>query len=335
MRVKLILFIIITLFFNLNAISQVGIGTTTPNAKAVLDIKSTDKGVLFPRLTTTQRDAITNPPNGLHIYNSDESCMNFYDSVFATWSCYCEMDSCKVVFIRISANATNINFNTAYAVNYSWARKFTILVAEGVSVTGIIFTSLPINANYQIKITNRGNIYGQGGTGGNGASGQVGSCGIAATNGNVGGNAIATRSDIKITIDNFGIVAGGGGGGGGGGRVSLGQYGGGGGGGAGGNGGNGGIGGGNTISSIGCGTTTSIAQGGMNGTAITFGTGGTGASGGGNGGNGGGYALGGQNGSGTSPGTGGAAGKAIASVGGASNSIINNIGSGQTFGVVE
>jgi hypothetical protein len=245
------------------------------------------------------------------------------------------MDSCKVVFIRIIANTSILNFNTAYAVNYPWARKFTILVADGVTVTGINFTALPNNTNYQIKITNRGNIYGQGGIGGRGASGQVGSCSLVATNGNPGGNAIETRSDIKITVDNFGIVAGGGGGGGGGGRVSSGQYGGGGGGGAGGTGGTGGIGGGNTASLSGCGTTTQIAQAGTNGTATTFGTGGTGASSGGNGGNGGGFAQVGQNGLGTSPGIGGVAGKAIASIIGASSSVINNLGSGQTYGVVE
>ena len=155
MKGKIIL-LLCNLLFVFTLLAQVGIGTTTPNAKAALEVRSTDKGVLFPRLTTAQRDAITNPPNGLHIYNSDEYCMNFYDSVFATWSCYCEMDSCKVVFIRIAANAPNINFNTAYAVNYPWARKFTILVADGVTVNGISFIALPNTNNYQIKITNRG-----------------------------------------------------------------------------------------------------------------------------------------------------------------------------------
>jgi len=291
---------------------------------------------LFPRLTTEQRDAINNPPNGLHIYNSDEYCMNFYDSLFSSWSCYCDMDSCKVVFIYIKSNILNsINFNTAYAVNYPSARKFTILVGDGVTIYGIDFSSLPINNNYKIKITNRGNIYGQGGNGGNGASGQAGSCSIAAGNGIAGGNAISTRANLKITVDNYGIVAGGGGGGGGGGKVSLGQYGGGGGGGAGGGGGTAGNGGGNTTSLGICITTTSIAQNGINGTTTTAGNGGTGASSGGNGGNGGGFAQVGQNGTGTSPGTGGAAGKAIGSIIGPSNSVINNLGSGQSFGVVE
>ena len=40
------------------SIAQVGVGTTTPDASAALDITSTTGGLLPPRMTTTQRDAI-------------------------------------------------------------------------------------------------------------------------------------------------------------------------------------------------------------------------------------------------------------------------------------
>jgi uncharacterized protein (TIGR02145 family) len=46
----------------------VGIGTTTPAASAQLDVSSTTKGFLPPRLTQAQRDAITNPVPGLMIW---------------------------------------------------------------------------------------------------------------------------------------------------------------------------------------------------------------------------------------------------------------------------
>ena len=59
---------------------NVGVGTNAPHAKAILEIKSTDKGVLFPRLTTAQRNVIVSPPDGLHIFNTDERCLNYYDS---------------------------------------------------------------------------------------------------------------------------------------------------------------------------------------------------------------------------------------------------------------
>jgi len=46
------------------------LGDATLDASAVLDISSTTRGVLFPRMTTAQRDLITTPADGLVIYNT-------------------------------------------------------------------------------------------------------------------------------------------------------------------------------------------------------------------------------------------------------------------------
>jgi hypothetical protein len=54
---------------------NVGIGTT-PNAAALLDVSSTTKGFLPPRMTTAQRDAISTPPAGLMIYNTSTNKLN-------------------------------------------------------------------------------------------------------------------------------------------------------------------------------------------------------------------------------------------------------------------
>ena len=56
---------------------NVGIGTTA-NATALLDVTSTTKGVLLPRLTTTQRDAITSPATGLTVYNTTTNTNDTY-----------------------------------------------------------------------------------------------------------------------------------------------------------------------------------------------------------------------------------------------------------------
>ena len=50
--------------------AQVGINTTSPNASAALDITSTDKGLLIPRMTTAQRTAIATPVEGLSVYDT-------------------------------------------------------------------------------------------------------------------------------------------------------------------------------------------------------------------------------------------------------------------------
>ncbi len=57
--------------------AQTGIGTATPNASAKLEIAATDKGLLIPRMTSTQRGNITSPANGLLIYQTD-GVVGFY-----------------------------------------------------------------------------------------------------------------------------------------------------------------------------------------------------------------------------------------------------------------
>jgi hypothetical protein len=51
----------------------VSVGTVAPNASAKFEVASTTQGVLFPRMTTTQRNAITTPADGLVIYNTTDN----------------------------------------------------------------------------------------------------------------------------------------------------------------------------------------------------------------------------------------------------------------------
>lgn len=75
-----------------NLYGQVAINTdgTSPDPSAILDAKSTQKGFLPPRLTTAQRNAISNPAEGLVIYNTDIRCIEFYSGVTFGWTCPCE-----------------------------------------------------------------------------------------------------------------------------------------------------------------------------------------------------------------------------------------------------
>ncbi|MES2620391.1 MAG: hypothetical protein V4615_06025, partial [Bacteroidota bacterium] len=57
----------------------VGINQPTPAATSILDIQSTTKGVLFPALTTTQRNAIAGPAVGLTIYNTTLNVHQFWN----------------------------------------------------------------------------------------------------------------------------------------------------------------------------------------------------------------------------------------------------------------
>ncbi|MFM7155258.1 MAG: hypothetical protein ACKOZV_14155, partial [Bacteroidota bacterium] len=55
--------------------AQVTVGGTTPDPSAVVDIQSTDKGFLWPRLTTSERNAISSPATGLIIFNTNTLCI--------------------------------------------------------------------------------------------------------------------------------------------------------------------------------------------------------------------------------------------------------------------
>jgi hypothetical protein len=85
---KRILFFLLLALTGLSVNAQsVGIGTSTPNAKAALEINSTTKGLLIPSMTTSQRLAITSAsqgPGGLMVYDTDRK--EFYHYTGTTWS---------------------------------------------------------------------------------------------------------------------------------------------------------------------------------------------------------------------------------------------------------
>jgi hypothetical protein len=54
----------------LDASGNLGIGTTSPSASAILDAQSTTKGVRMPNMTTTQKNAIASPAAGLMVFDT-------------------------------------------------------------------------------------------------------------------------------------------------------------------------------------------------------------------------------------------------------------------------
>ena len=63
--------------------AQVGINddNSSPDASAMLDVKSTAKGMLVPRMTASQRDLVSSPATGLMIYNTSTKAFNFYNGI--------------------------------------------------------------------------------------------------------------------------------------------------------------------------------------------------------------------------------------------------------------
>ena len=71
MKLKQFVFCMAWVMATLQLNAQTGIGTTTPDVSAKLDISSTTKGLLVPRMTATERGAIATPAKGLLIYQTD------------------------------------------------------------------------------------------------------------------------------------------------------------------------------------------------------------------------------------------------------------------------
>lgn len=70
---------------------QIGLGQTTPNAAALLHMTSTTQGFLPPVMTTTQKAAISSPPEGLQVYDSTLHAKCTYNG--STWKTSAPLES--------------------------------------------------------------------------------------------------------------------------------------------------------------------------------------------------------------------------------------------------
>lgn len=83
LRINRICTICVLLFFSISSAAQnIGIGTTTPNPNALLDIQSNSKGVLIPRVDSVQRKNIPNTA-GLLVYDISYKC--FWYNTGSAW----------------------------------------------------------------------------------------------------------------------------------------------------------------------------------------------------------------------------------------------------------
>src|ERR1043166_3758454 len=85
-----------------------GIGTTTPNASSAFEMVSTAKGLLVPRMTKTQRDAIVSPATGLMIFQTN-STPGFYYYSGTAWTAVSPKGVNKSLSNLIAPTAVNVD----------------------------------------------------------------------------------------------------------------------------------------------------------------------------------------------------------------------------------
>jgi hypothetical protein len=138
------------LFFSIQLFAQTGIGTTSPNASAKLEIAATDKGLLIPRLTSTQRGNISSPANGLLIYQTD-GVVGFYVNTGTPAS---------PVWTRINMDWTRTGNDIAYTVgNVSTTGTLTGGNSSTSSLSGFgVNINTQAGTTYTIDATDNGKV---------------------------------------------------------------------------------------------------------------------------------------------------------------------------------
>lgn len=320
-------FIIIFLFFITITYSQnnVGINATgaLPNSTAMLDVASTNLGLLTPRMTTAQRAAIVSPAIGLLIYNTNCNVFEYWNGT--SWSKIASTNYPVVAFSQVFSFIGSVgqtftvpncittltvkvwggggggggagNCAAAGAGGAGGGAAYSFFVITVAPSDVLSFSVAAGGARGTSTINSGGAVLGGWGFGSGGNSGISGT-GATGGSGGAGGGSSAVRNNTSGTLL---VVAAGGGGGAGGGNISP---------------CNGGSGGASGIS----GTTVGTAIGGLSGAAVnqngSVGLAGSGAGGGGGGGGGGGAANGGGGGgiSATNAGAGSGGGNSLGSV---------------------
>lgn len=116
------------------ALSQsIGVGTNTPHSSAVLDISSTSKGLLVPRMSSLQRSQINSPLKGLLVFDNDTNGFWFYNGT--SWQELSGGGEAAAVFA--STNGTVHNTQNVGTDNFLFGK--TTMPANGESLTESVF----------------------------------------------------------------------------------------------------------------------------------------------------------------------------------------------------
>ena len=132
---------------------NLGISATgvAPDPSAGLDVNFTDKGVLIPRLTTTQRDAIPSPAHSLLIFNTTTNCFEMYNATISAWQTLGCMYNCSsappapssITGPTVVCSSTVYSYSTApisSATTYNWTLPAGWTLNTGINTNSITVT---------------------------------------------------------------------------------------------------------------------------------------------------------------------------------------------------
>jgi len=120
----LILSLFITLPYVLMAQQGVAINTTgaPPDGSAMLDVSSTGKGILIPRMNNGQMTGMLNPANGLLVYNTEYNCFYHY------WTSGGSSGWRKLITDAGNSTLYDVDFDTYLTLNYEGSDDDTLRI---------------------------------------------------------------------------------------------------------------------------------------------------------------------------------------------------------------
>lgn len=142
------------------AISQIGINTITPHKSSMLDIESTNRGLLIPRFDSSVRDTITNVPNAFLFYNTST---NFFEyRANNLW--YSLIYGQSIPLSKPVINSIDVTEPGKIKINYATSvsslnqsvsyQGFTVPGSLGISTTSnpLVLSDATFGATYQVGI---------------------------------------------------------------------------------------------------------------------------------------------------------------------------------------
>lgn len=211
------IYVVLFMFLMQYSMAQVGINTATPDASSMLDVVSTTKGMLAPRMTTLQKNAITTPANGLLVFDTDFKEFSYYDSV-AGWI---NIKQGRTNFKRIKSTDVLANVLAAELLA-GGGTKYVMSANTLYEINGTVLFNLPIEMNNSYIsgldsgddkiVRTTGNIF-DGATGGTikgltlvAAAGKVFNISGANTENIIFRDCIVANSSSVGSIDGLGLV---------------------------------------------------------------------------------------------------------------------------------
>ena len=211
-----LLFSILLMLGSLNLSAQIGIGTKNPAASAALEVTSSsnNKGILIPRITASQKDAIVSPAEGLLIYQTTAPTGFYYYSGTA-WKLMANATDLSATGnagtatrLAASKNINGVAFDGSADITVPAATETLTGTTLKSTITGSSLTSVGTLANLTVTNPIVGSVTGNAGTATTATTvttnanltGDVTSVGNATT---IGDNAVTTakiaNSAVKTT----------------------------------------------------------------------------------------------------------------------------------------